>query len=248
MSILMPSVQSLFLQFQVSGTVLATATGFTAISPAGPILLTNRHNVTGRHNSTNALLSPSGAVPNEVVILHNKKDRLGEWIPRLEPLFSHDKHLWIEHPTFGTNADFVALRLTKLGDVQLYPYSLGQAAVPIKVSPSDILSVVGFPFGRTGGGALAIWATGFMATELDIDYEGMPRFLIDCRARPGQSGSAVIAHRNGGTVTLDNGSTAIYTSPVSRFLGIYSGRINEQSDLGVVWKASAITQLTESIT
>lgn len=57
-----------------------------------------------------------------------------------------------------------------------------------------------FPFGLAGGGSLAIWATGLMATEPEIDYNNQPTFLIDCRARPGQSVSAVIAHRNGGMV------------------------------------------------
>lgn len=104
-----------------------------------------------------------------------------------------------------------------------------------------------FPFGLDGGGLLAIWATGFMATDPEVDYNNQPTFLIDCRARPGQSGSAVIAHRNGGMVALEGGGTAAFSGPVTRFLGIYSGRINEQSDLGIVWKASSIKELLDSI-
>jgi hypothetical protein len=110
------------------------------------------------------------------------------------------------------------------------------------------VSVIGFPFGLAGGGALAIWATGFMATEHVIDYNNLPTFLIDCRARQGQSGSAVVAHRNGGIVGMEDGSSAAFAGPVTRFLGIYSGRINEQSDLGIVWKASAIKELVDTIT
>jgi hypothetical protein len=98
-----------------------------------------------------------------------------------------------------------------------------------------------------GGGSLAIWATGFMATEPEIDYNNQPTFLIDCSARPGQSGSAVIAHRNGGMVAIEGGGTAAFSGAVTRFLGIYSGRINEQSDLGIVWKASSIKELVDSI-
>jgi hypothetical protein len=109
------------------------------------------------------------------------------------------------------------------------------------------MSPVDFPFGLAGGGSLAIWATGFMATEPEIDYNKQPRFLIDCRARPGQSGSAAIAHRNGGMVALEGGGTAAFSGAVTRFLGIYSGRINEQSDLGIVWKASSIKELVDSI-
>lgn len=31
------------------------------------------------------------------------------------------------------------------------------------------------------------------------------------------------------------------------FIGIYSGRINEQSDIGLVWKVSAIRELIQYI-
>jgi len=34
---------------------------------------------------------------------------------------------------------------------------------------------------------------------------------------------------------------------MTRFLGIYSGRINAESDLGFVWKAAAIQQLVSGI-
>jgi hypothetical protein len=50
------------------------------------------------------------------------------------------------------------------------------------------MSLAGFPFGLAGAGSLAIWATGFIATEPEIDYNNQPTFLIDCLARPGQSG------------------------------------------------------------
>lgn len=114
-------------------------------------------------------------------------------------------------------------------------------------TPHSEMSTADFPFGPASGGSLAIWATGFMATEPEIDYNNQPTFLIDCRARPAQCGLAVIAHRNDGMVTLEGGGTAAFSGPVTRFLGIYSRRINEQSDLGIVWKASSIKELIDSI-
>jgi len=247
MPILQQSVQSLFLQMKFNGQNIATGTGFIANAPRGPVLITNRHNVTGRNNTTRQALSVNGTIPDEIVVLHNRLNNLGQWVGRNEPLLNNGTPLWIEHPTLGATVDFVALPLTQLNDVQLYPYTLGVGDPQIMVAPSDTISVLGFPFGIAGGGALAIWATGFMATEPDIDHNNLPTFLIDCRARPGQSGSAVIAHRNGGSVAMENGGSAIFGGPVTKFLGIYSGRINEQSDLGIVWKASAIRQLVDSI-
>jgi hypothetical protein len=39
----------------------------------------------------------------------------------------------------------------------------------------------------------------------------------------------------------------VHNKPVTRFLGIYSGRINKDSDIGIVWKAEAIRELIESV-
>lgn len=79
------------------------------------------------------------------------------------------------------------------------------------------------------------------------NFDNLPIQLIDCRTRQGQSGSPVIAYRAGGSVAMADGSSAIFTGPVERFIGIYSGRINAESDLGIVWKASAINELIQTL-
>lgn len=246
-SIAEPSVKSLILQMQFGGRSLATGTGFIATSNRGPVLITNSHNVTGRHPQTGLPLSSTGSVPDEIIILHNRSNRLGEWVARTEPLLNSSGSRWIEHPTLGSQADFVALPLTQLNDVHLFPYDLADVGPRIFFGPAEAVSVVGFPFGLQAGGSLAVWATGFVASEPAIDFNNLPIFLIDCRSRPGQSGSPVIAYRSGGMVTLEDGSAAVFNGPVTRLLGIYSGRINEQSDIGIVWKAQAIQQLVSSI-
>lgn len=248
MPIAKPSVQSLFLQMRFNGQLLATGTGFVLESRLGPVLMTNRHNVTGRHQETGKPLSKTGGVPNEVEIVHNCKGRLGWWSGKTEPLLASDQSpLWKEHPRFGAQADFVALPLTNIYDVDLYPYDLNNPGPDLAIGPAEVCSVVGFPFGLQAGGSLAVWATGFIASELDIDLNNLPIFLIDCRSRQGQSGSAVIAHRNGGSFGMKDGSTAIFTGTVTKFLGIYSGRVTAESDLGIVWKASAIAELISAL-
>jgi len=246
-AILLPSIQSLHIEMRAYGNPLATGTGFVMNSSKGPVLITNRHNFTGQNNVTGEYMNPNGYIPNEFCITYNKRNSL-HFIQKIEPILDDFEPLWIEHPTWGKTADFGALLLKNLDDVQLHPYDEA-TETKIKVSPSDTISVVGFPFGLSGGG-LAIWSTGFMATEHFVNYENHPKFLIDCRSRPGQSGSAVIAQRNSGMVELEGHSrlkAAAYSIPVTRLLGIYSGRINAQSDLGIVWKVSAIRELTNSI-
>ena len=188
----------------------------------------------------------TGGEPTEIAISHNKKNQLGFWVTHTEPLFDQDaKPLWREHPKYGSQADFIALPLTNVDDVEFRTYDPNEKPRFPKPKPSDIISVVGFPFGLKISGGMAIWATGFVASEPDLPS---PVFLIDSRTRPGQSGSAVIAQRNnGGTFVTAEGSTQIITGVLTQFLGIYSGRINNESDIGIVWKAEAIKELTDSL-
>lgn len=241
-----PSVQSLLIQMRFGSQPLSTGTGFIVNSTSGPVLITNRHNVSGRNQQTGQPLSSHGGLPDSVIILHNRKNRLGEWVEREEKLTDESGNSrWHEHPTMGADADFVALPLSNTHDVEFYPYDPVNTGPDVAVLPAEVVSVVGFPFGLTGGGALAIWATGFVASEPALPDQ--PTFLIDCRSRQGQSGSAVISHRNGGAVAMNDGSSAVFAGPITRFLGIYSGRVNPESDLGIVWKASAIAELIASI-
>jgi hypothetical protein len=242
-----PSVQSLIIQMQFNGQPLSTGTAFIVNSNKGAVLITNRHNVTGRNPETGQPLSSKGGIPNEITIIHNRLNKLGEWLPKVEKILDDVTPLWIEHPTFKDKVDFVALKLKELDDVHLYPYDLVNTGPNIMVGPADSVSVIGFPFGLQAGGSLAVWATGFMASEPDINFRDLPIFLIDCRSRQGQSGSAVIAYRSGGMLAMKNGDSSVFKGPVTKFLGIYSGRINAESDLGIVWKASAIQELVASI-
>lgn len=244
-TIALPSVQSLLIEMGAKGNRLGSGTAFVAASKKGPVLITNWHNLAGRHPETKQPISPTGAIPDEINIIHNKAKALGNWIPACEPLYANGKPRWVEHPTLGERVDVVALPLLKLDDVELYPHDI-TGRHKIRVGPAEPVSVIGFPFGLQAGGSLAVWATGFLASEPDIDFRDLPLMLVDCRTREGQSGSAVIAYRSGGAVSMEDGSTAIINGPTQRFLGCYSGRVNKESDLGLVWKASAVKEIVDA--
>ncbi len=249
-NLLQPSFQSLLIQPCFDGKELGTGTGFIVETQKGPCLITNRHNVTGRNNFTGECLRDDKAIPNEINIFHNKKGVLGSWVLRKELLQNDGINVWVEHPSFKDKADFVAIHLTQLDEVELYPYDLSDSSNNIKLIPTDVLRIVGFPLGMSasGAGMVAIWVTGFVASEPDIDYQGLPAFLVDCRARQGQSGSPVIFHVNPGTMYRDGDSVKVLTSGmITKFVGIYSGRIHKDSDIGIVWKRSAILELVNSV-
>jgi hypothetical protein len=241
-----PSVASLPLELRFQGRHLSTATGYVVERDGRRFLITNWHVLAGRRPDTGAVLSASGGVPDEVVVMHNQAGALGCWVPRTEPLYgaSGDPR-WLEHPTHRRAVDVVALELTQLDDVDIYAHDPWSAGPGLAMGVTTGLSIIGFPFGITGGGGLGVWVQGTVATEPDLDFEGLPRFLIDSRTRPGQSGSPVVAYHAGGAVPMKDGGTAVFGGPVEEFVGVYSGRISDQSDLGFVWKAAAVRDTVE---
>src|SRR5687768_3525735 len=95
-----PSLGSLLLELRFSGQTISRGTGFVVQTRAGPALITARHNVTGRHHDTGALLSTkTGAIPNEVFIYHHVRGGHGLWAGKLETLrLENGEPRWIEHP------------------------------------------------------------------------------------------------------------------------------------------------------
>lgn len=243
-----PSVQSLLIQTQVDGQPLSSATGFVVPSRFGPLLITNRHVLTGRDQNTQKPFAENGATPTELVIIHNRKDAVGQWVARIEPLHDGPIKRWFEHPSLGARMDVGALRLTALADVATYPFSLDDPGTDLLLGPSDPVSIVGFPFGQTAGGnMLPVWATGFLASEPVQNFVDLPIQLVDCRTLAGQSGAPVIAYRSGGDVVMSDGSLARFDGPVLRLVGVYGGRVSPVADLGVVWKVDAVKALVDAI-
>ncbi|MHB1783097.1 MAG: trypsin-like peptidase domain-containing protein [Acidimicrobiales bacterium] len=242
-----PSVASLILQPQVNGLTLGVATGFVVVEGSSHFLITNRHVVRGRdNNASGASLHPSGAWPDTIVIMHHVANQLGSWQPRLEPLYDAlGTPLWLEHPVYRGAVDVIALPLTNTIGCDFYPHDPRGCGVSLAVGVTRSLFIVGFPFGVTGGGALGVWVQGTVATEIEMDWGELPTFLIDSRTRQGQSGSPVIAFHSGGAAAMEDGSTSVGLSQAERFMGVYSGRINAESDLGIVWKRSVVVEILD---
>lgn len=85
-----PSFQSLYIEMKAFGNILARGTSFVATSSTGVnFLITNRHNVTGRHHEAGELLcTKTGAVPDSLTVWHNASSGLGQFVPVEVLLFS----------------------------------------------------------------------------------------------------------------------------------------------------------------
>ena len=265
------SLFSLYIEMFYNDQKLSSGTGFLMESSAKiPYLITNRHNFTGRNNETNECMSRTQAVPNRVEITHVRfSELINHWGYAVEtgesfhfteemlaalkeriivsqPLYDEiEEPLWFEHPTLKESADFLALKLTDLHDVHAISFTK-QFSVPLIIGVTETVSVIGYPFGKSNNN-FPVWANGTIASDPLLDYNDLPIMLIDCRSRGGQSGSPVFRHVTSGMASLENDNIQSVFSPLSRFLGIYSGRIHKDSDIGLVWKASTVYELIDSL-
>lgn len=249
-----PTMKSLYIESYFGDQLLSSATCFLLARTRDShcVVVTNRHVVTGRHQATGACLDTRGGVPDAVVIYFSVEgSSLREWKPIRLPLYRPDgSGYWIEHPRLGASADVVALNLTWGSDVAKFPYylDLDLDRVQMVLSPAEPISVIGFPFGLSSHARYPIWATGFLAQDLELVSLENPTFYIDCRSRQGQSGSPVIAFRTSGARLMRDGRVGATLSPNPQweFLGVYSGRVSAESDLGIVWHVSTLEELVDA--
>lgn len=238
-----PSFASLYLVVRSGVHDLATATGFVVVRDSLAFLVTNRHVVRGRHNSTGKILDSSGALPEAIEIHYRTAGVPLGWTRRVEPLLGDRGPRWHEHPRFGGKIDVVALPLTDVEGTRLFPYEPQNPGRPIPYNMGGALSIVGFPFGIQGDIGSAVWVKGFVATEPSLDFQGLPRFLVDARTRPGQSGAPVLVYQHQGSIDFGDHRLRELAYPVEYFVGVYSGRVHPESDLGSVWKAAAVAEI-----
>lgn len=231
------SLQSLCLELLAGEQVLHTATGFVVDAGSHPFLVTSWHVVAGRDPATARLVGPTP--PDAVRIHHHAQGGTGT-APVTEPLLDTEGDpLWATHPTYGPRVDLVALPLTQLDGVALHSrrlLDLGAAEIEVPIT-ADV-SVVGFPFGPRRLGERPVWTRGTVATEHGVDYDGRPCFLVDARTGKGQSGAPVLL--TGAQQSASNGSGPTVGT---QLVGVYSGRVSDELDLGFVWRSSVVTEV-----
>ena len=240
------SISSLHLTACFNGNHIGTATGFVVQHQDRSFLITNRHVCTGLDPETGETFFASSAPPDSLTVAHNAGSKLGTWLEITYRLLDDQKSpLWLEHPA-GGDVDVVALRIDPRTDIQFYPIDLGLADTDLIPEPGMTVFIIGFPFGRSSTGRLAIWKTGHIASDPEIDYDGKPALLIDATTRKGMSGSPVVVTSYGGYRTR-KGHLVGGTFKQTLLLGIYSGRLHKDLEIGIVWKPRVIREIVSGI-
>ena len=235
-----------YIRMYFGETQLASGTCFFVMSADGPVLVTNRHNFTGRNNITGELLHKKGGIPDHAVVTLQGPGEVHYHIDLVDHT-DQEAPAWTEHPTLGAKADIVTLPVKEMTNIIGESNSVSLGNDWHRWDLGSELHVIGYPYGQIGG-PFPIWSKGFIASEPDVNIADLPIFLIDCRSRPGQSGSPVFARFRTGDVIKHKGQDWQAKEPMTYFVGAYSGRLRTDSDLGLVWKRSCIEDIVNHAT
>lgn len=234
--------------------VRGTGTGFLYRDQGKTFVITARHNLTGRNWETNEFINQDypvepthirftlrdrNPISPDVVFVSGGPNRLRMYAAAL--IDEEYRPTWLEHPTRRAEMDVAAIPFSDTDSAQVLPWDetdIGEDDYS-KLILTQPLSIVGYPYGLSSGPALPLWIQGSIASEPALYYthngRHIPAFLIDARTRKGQSGSPVVLlHRPSTTLATISGMK-VTTGFYSRLLGVYTGRVSADSDLGFVW-------------
>lgn len=237
------SAPSLLLEtYSLKGDPISSGTGFVVKHGDQAFLVTAEHVLSGIHPETGEKF---GRDPERVRILHhNAFAGIGTWGYIDEALRTdRGEPRWFVHPQKSIKTkeqptvfdiDVAVLPLQILNrTIRLYPIDF--QVKPAQLAPGFPVSVVGYPFGQGGPGALLpIWKTGHVASDV---YWSERSFLIDITGRSGMSGAPVYARQ----WAPGESGWDVQTS----FIGIYSGRTRSDSEIGIVWRAELLAAIVD---
>ena len=206
-------------QIQMRDTqgVIGTGTGFFFEMEGEWFLITNWHNISGKHAFTKTPLSQASRFPEHlgVKFATNVTGTNGfTTVAHRVEIYENCEPRWYEHPDIGSLCDVVALPMER---PQNTPSGLHNAAnqiddVRIPVEPGVTVFVIGFPRSISVGIGLPLWKSGYIASEphYDVTIGGdisdigglkggftIPAFFVDSLTREGMSGSPVFGSYTG---------------------------------------------------
>jgi hypothetical protein len=238
--------------------MMGVATGFMYRRNEETYLVTNWHVMTGR-NSSRPQEARDGnfATSAEVFFLKKVGDNLVDTrqcvSQRVDLNDTNGVGLgWYHHPLLKNLCDLAIMPLVPPMDAAFLHLNDARFIDRFILHVSDGVFVLGFPWGLGGSSDfLPVWKSGSVASIPGLDYDGKPRFLIDCRTHKGMSGGPVICHHTLSLTTNRIHNHIRETDPIAGmiryFCGVYSGRAilrqtdnDIETDLGYVWRAELI--------
>jgi hypothetical protein len=226
-------------------------------TPDTVFLVTNFHVVTGH---------PPGSTAHDGdrvrIYIHESSEDLTRMRRVDLPLYDErGSPKWIASDT-SPSADVVLVPIPREAyrDISVIVFTEGHTRGDIRIRPTSGATLLGYPYGfYDSAHFLPVWKTGHVASEPNVDFDGLPLFLVDVSAFPGMSGSPVLAVASG---VYESEDGSMHTGRMLKLLGIFSAmpvvRQERPGDaatdtpaqtteislqLGYVWKAALIADL-----
>jgi hypothetical protein len=252
----LPAIASLSLRpYAAFGGRFPPATGFVVKAPGDRgeeySLVTNRHVVTGRRSEDDRIIdTQTGATPSALAVTFHDSAAVNQRRTVLVELADQGGDpIWREHPGYGSRVDVAVIPLSHVpGSEVLAPFAYELGRDVSRIDLAGEVYIVGYPQGvgiDTPVGPRAIWVRGTVAWPPVYDWHGLPRMLVDCRARPGHSGSPTLFWSTGARPFV-GAHGILHQERAFTLLGVYSGRLSPQSDIGLVWRRSAIELIVQA--
>ena len=129
---------------------LGSGTCFFVMSADGPVLVTNRHNFTGRNNLTGEPLHRQCGTPGHVVVTLHGPNEVHYQIDLVDHVNS-ERPAWTEHPTLGTKSDIVALPVKDMANIIREKNIASLANGWHRWDVGSEVQVIGYPYGQMAG-------------------------------------------------------------------------------------------------
>lgn len=237
--------------------LISTGTAFLYEYNSALYLITNWHNVSGKHFLSKEKLGTRCPTYIEAkFITYINQTEFTALSHRIE-IYEDFNPLWFEHPVLGSTCDVIALPINKPSNVPEFIHHPSNliSKIRIPVKPGNSCFVIGFPKSLSIGIGLPLWKSGYLSSEphYDITINGevssigglnngleLPAIFIDTLTREGMSGSPVFASYIGNWDMTDpyrdidpDDPTFFERDDIAlgenrmEFIGCYSGRIGK---------------------
>lgn len=238
----------------------STGTGFIVqVATSGGdlhFLVTNKHVIDGAEN---------------VEFLLPRADANGQHLGGVRTTVTNfDQYPVFRHPDASVDIAVIPFSaiLSNMSDVPFFrSIGLDLFATQDTLASLDAVeevTFIGYPAGIFDGvNALPVARRGTTATSAEVDYNGLPTFLVDAAVYPGSSGSPVLLFDSGlyrdrtGNVTVGSRLSLLGIIAQVHTSALISQLVNTSPSfgvaqspigLGIVFKATAIRELIESAT
>ena len=193
--------------------ILSTGTAFFYDFNGESFLITNWHNVSGRHFRTKEMISYNGRHPTYIKAKFASRvapDGSFTTVAQRVAIYENDHPIWFEHPDGNTLCDLIALPLQRPAHCPEFMHNAANriSSTRIPVTPGCTVFILGFPSAISVGIGLPVWKAGYVASEpyYNVTIEGevsefgglkggasLRAFFIDSQTRAGMSGARVFA-------------------------------------------------------